>query len=610
MIDQSALVPLDSAQMAKVRKRKGANGVKREGLRSAWRFYGYLFRYKRIFFPSLLALFVTAGLSLAFPYLMGALIGGGSSSADGLAGSVLSSRNYTVLALFSVLALQAFIAYWRIRGFVTAGERALSDARHDLFRHLVTLPVAYFNDHRAGELSNRISADLGMIRDMLLTTIPQFVRHTVILIGGLIAIFALSTKLAFFTLGVLPVVILLVAIFGRKIRKLSKQAQDELAAANVVIEETVQGISSVKSFANEVFEIERHKSSLDEFVGATLTAGRARAFFVSFIIFVLFGAIAIVAWFGSGMVEAETLTADAFSTFILYAIFVGASMGSLPDVFGQLSKGIGATERLRELLDERPERMNIDDHEPLIGRIDLKNIEFAYPSRPESQILRGISFEVRPGQRVAFVGSSGSGKSTLFQLLQGFYEPDGGELAYDGRAIMDLPLKGLRQQIAIVPQEVLLFGGSIEENIRYGRPDASDEEIKQAAKEANAHDFIESFPDAYETTVGPRGVKLSGGQRQRIAIARAILANPRILLLDEATSALDSESERLVQEALENLMFGRTTLIIAHRLATVRDCDQIHVLQNGRIVESGTHEELMSAHDGGVYELLVRTQML
>ncbi len=596
--------------MPKEKKDSKDKAAKREGMRSAWRFYGYLFRYKKIFLPSLLALFLTAALSLAFPFLMGALIGEGNSNNTGWLAPILDSRHYTVLALFSVLAVQAAVAYWRIRGFVTSGERALADARHDLFRHLVTLPVGYFNEHRAGELSNRISSDLGMIRDMLLTTVPQFVRHTVILIGGLIAIFLLSTKLALFTLGVLPVVILLVAIFGRKIRGLSREAQDELAAANVVIEETVQGISSVKSFANEVFEIERHKKSLDGFVDSTLKAGRARAFFVSFIIFVLFGAIATVAWFGSGMVESGSLTPDAFSTFILYAIFVGASMGSLPDVFGQLSKGIGATQRLRELLDERPERMNVDENEPLIGRIDVKNLGFAYPSRPESTILDGINFEVRPGQRVAFVGSSGAGKSTLFQLMQGFYEADQGEIAYDGRAIMDLPLKGLRQQISIVPQEVLLFGGSILDNIRYGRPGASEDEIRDAARKANAHEFIESFPEGYETTVGPRGVKLSGGQRQRIAIARAILADPRILLLDEATSALDSQSEKLVQEALERLMVGRTTLIIAHRLATVRDCDQIHVLQNGKIVESGTHEGLMNDSELGVYQLLVRTQML
>lgn len=590
------------------RERKPLSG---EGLRSAWRFYGYLLRYKWIFFPSLVALFATASLSLAFPFLMGTLIGQGAAEADlpEWLQPLFAGRDRVILTLFGVLAVQAFVAYWRIIGFVTAGERALADARHDLFRHLVTLPVNFFNEHRAGELSNRVSADLGMIREMLLTTIPQLVRHLVILVGGAAAIFILSTKLAVFTLAVLPVVILAVATFGRRIRKLSKQAQDELANANVVIEEAVQGIQSVKSFANEVFEIERHKRSLDGFVASTLTAGRARAFFVSFIIFVLFGAIATVAWFGVRMVEGGDLSQAAFAQFIFFAIFVGASLGSLPDVFGQLSKGVGATERLRELLDEAPEKMNIDEPVRLVGRIDVKGVSFAYPSRPDNEVLSDVSFTVCPGQKIAFVGASGGGKSTLFQLLQGFYPLPAGSIQFDARNLDELPYKGLREQMAIVPQDVVLFGGSIFENILYGKPAADRESVIAAAKQANAHEFIMSFPEGYETLVGPRGVKVSGGQRQRLAVARAILADPKILLLDEATSALDSESEKAVQEALERLMKGRTTLIIAHRLATVRNCDCIHVLQDGKIVESGNHEQLMASSDG-FYRLLVRTQML
>ena len=594
-----------------MRKREGKSEKEKSGSKLAvLGFYGYLARYKKTFYPALLALFITAGLSLAFPYFLSQLIGGVKFGEAELLDVAKVKRNIngTVITLVGVLALQAFVSYWRVRGFIKAGESALNDIRRDVFRHLVHLPMSFYEKSRAGELSGRVAADLSVLRETLLTTVPQLIRQTVILFGGLVFIFVFSWKLALFMLAIIPVVILAVAFFGRKVRGYSKSAQDALADSSIVIEESTQGISEVKSFRNESFEEERFEQSLSEYLAVVMRGAKARAAFIAFIIFVLFGTISVVAWFGAGMLSEGELTQRGFVAFVLFSVFVGASLGSFPEIVSQVQKANGATERLKEILDEVPEREGEKGGEEVRGELTAKEVRFAYPSREKVEVIRGVSFEVAAGQKVAFVGPSGGGKSTLFALLQRFHEVTGGTLTLDGRELSAWSLDELRSAIAVVPQDVHLFGGTIAENIAYGKPGADQEEIEQAAREANAAEFIESFPEKYEAVVGPRGMRLSGGQRQRIAIARAILADPKILMLDEATSALDSESERLVQEALENLMKGRTSLIIAHRLGTVKSCHCIHVLSGGKLVESGTHEELLTAN--GTYRLLAETQLL
>ena len=578
---------------------------------SAMALYGYLDRYRGVFLPSLVALFVTAALSLAFPYYLSSLIGSPSEafrSGEVDVEAVSAKINTTVLTLIGILGLQAFISYWRVRGFIKAGESALNDIRRDVFSKLLRLRVEFFQSHRAGELSGRVAADLGVLRETLLTTVPQLARQTVILVGGLVFIFIFSWKLSLFMLAMIPVVVLAVAIFGRKVRGYSTAAQDSMAESTVVVEESVSGIAEVKAYSNEEFEEARYGKSLSDYLGVVQKGARVRAGFLAFIIFVLFGTIAVVAWFGAGMLANEEIGTREFTGFILFSVFVGASLGSFPEIISQVQKANGATERLREILGEEPEKESGDATDSLSGEVVARDLKFSYPSRKDVAVLDGVSFEAKAGDRIAFVGPSGGGKSTLFSLLLGFYEADGGELLLDGRSVEELSLGARRGAMALVPQDVLLFGGSILENISYGRPSASEEEVREAAQKAHAHEFIEGFPEGYATLVGPRGVKLSGGQRQRIAIARAILADPKILLLDEATSALDSESERLVQEALEELMKGRTSLIIAHRLGTVKNADRIYVLQGGKIVENGRHDELIAA--GGTYRVLAETQLL
>ncbi len=571
---------------------------------------GYLMQEKAIFIPSLAALFFTALLSLAFPWFLKELIG---NPADAMKNGVdpaqvLAKSNRVVLELVAVLALQAGIAFFRVQGFIRSGESALNRLRRDLFSHMVRLPMPFFQEQRSGALSNRISADLGVVRETLLTTVPQAVRQTVILVGGLVFIFVASWKLSLIMLGSVPFVVLAIAFFGRKVRGFSKAAQDSLAEAGTVIEETVQGIADVKSYTNERFEGARYDRALEAFFGVTARGAKHRAAFLSFIIFALFGTIAFVAWYGARMLANGEINGTNFVSFILFSIFVGASLGSFPEIISQFQQTAGATDRLRELLDTQPERTDGDSAAKLTGYLAFENLSFRYPSRPDVQVLQDVSFFVRPGQRVALVGPSGAGKSTVFSLILGFNAPEKGQVLFDNSPASSLSLSAIRSQIAIVPQEVLLFGGSIRENIEYGRPGASLAEIQDAALQANAFDFISALPDGFETLVGPRGTKLSGGQRQRIAIARAILADPRILLLDEATSALDSESERLVNEALERLMKGRTSLVIAHRLSTVRHADSILVFSQGKMIENGTHEELIERD--GTYRFLVETQLI
>jgi len=598
----AAWSPIPAMRKGEAEKKRDVKG----GI--AW-VLSYVRPYRKIFIPSVLALFFTAGLSLAFPWFLKDLIG---DPADAWKNGVdtLATRHKAdgkIVWLVGILAVQAFVAYWRVRGFSLSGEAALNDLRRDLFAHLLKLPVPFFQDQRSGSISNRVSADLVTVRETFLNTLPQAARHSVVLLGSIIAVFYLSWKLSLVMLACVPVVVLAVAMSGRKVRKYSRDAQDALGESGMVMEESVQGIADVKAFSNEGFEMTRYNRALDRFFDVALRGASARAAFLSFIIFVMFGTIGGVVWYGSHLLASGAIDQTAFIGFMIFSVFVGASLGSMPEIVSQFQAMTGATERLREIMAETPEGSGTRATGKFTGALAFENVSFRYPSRPEAPVLHGLSFTAEPGKRIAFVGPSGAGKSTVFSLILGFHRPESGRVLFDGTDAVEFQLASLRKQIAVVPQEVLLFGGSIRENIEYGRPDASAAEIEDAAKQANAHDFIAALPEGYDTLVGPRGVKLSGGQRQRIAIARAILADPRILLLDEATSALDTESERLVNEALERLMQGRTSLVIAHRLSTVRHADVILVLNHGLLVESGTHQELMA--QGGTYRLLAETQL-
>jgi ABC-type multidrug transport system fused ATPase/permease subunit len=421
-----------------------------------------------------------------------------------------------------------------------------------------------------------------------------------------------SIKLTLALLAILPFLVAFAVFFGRYIRKLSREAQDKLAESNTIVEETLQGIANVKAFVNEAYEANRYDKILRKVVNIAVRGAKFRGTFASFIVFCLFGTFVGVIWYGSVLVAKHEIYVGDLTTFIMYSIFVGAAMGSFPDLYANLQKAVGASERVLEILHEQGEDISIIESkngikQPIKGGLAFDNVLFAYPSRPEITVLKGISFNADAGQRVAIVGPSGSGKSTMASLILQFYHPQNGNILFDGKPADNYSLTDIRNQVAIVPQDVLLFGGTIMENIAYGRLNASKEDIIQAAKRANAHQFISSFPEGYETVVGERGVKLSGGQRQRIAIARALLKNPSILILDEATSSLDSESERLVQEALEELMKDRTSIIIAHRLSTIREADKIIVLEKGHIVESGSHVELIG-NEQGLYKYLSQLQ--
>ncbi len=587
--------------------------IDRESLREAWELFGYLKPYRTRFFTALGVLFVGNLLGLAFPYLAGTIIDqavvGASTKGQG--------ADRQALLLMGVLALQATCSFYHSLSFATVGQKALVDLRREVYARLITLPMSFFSQRRVGELASRLSSDLVQIEDTLIAILPQFVRHATLLGGGMVLIAATSLKLTAIMLASLPLLIAVSIGFGRRTRRLSREAQDRLAETATVVEETLQGILNVKAFSNESYEVGRYDQALRQFLSLALRGARLRAGFIAFVVFALFGAVVLVLWSGARLMQQGEITFGELTRFILYTTFVAGAMGQFAEIYSQFQKTIGSTQRVRELLREtgeleppsmacRPTVAGVSLPR-LRGEVRLEEVQFRYPSRMDVTVLRGITLEARAGEKIALVGPSGSGKSTLISLLLRLYDPTMGRVLIDGQDARELPLAGLRAQMSLVPQEVLLFGGSLAENIAYGRPGASISEIEDAARRANAHDFISAFPEGYSTTVGDRGIRLSGGQRQRIAIARALLKNPAILLLDEATSALDSESEQLIQAALETLMAGRTSFIIAHRLATIRNADRIVVVVEGRVVESGTHEVLQSIPDG-VYRRLAALQ--
>lgn len=581
----------------------------RENWRKATQILAYLRPYRAKFFVGLGLLVVGSLLSLGFPFFMGKLI----DAAMGSAGEgFFANINTIAISLLVILLFQATISFFRIYLFVQVGEKTLADLRLATYHRIIRLPMDFFAQRRVGELNSRISADLSQIQDTMTTTLAELIRQVVVLVGGIALLTMTSGKLTVFMLLVFPVLVVLAVLFGKQIRKVARQAQDKLAESNTVVEESLQAIASVKAYTNEWFELKRYRAQLKDVVHFALKGASYRGAFASFIIFCLLGSIVLVIWYGTRLVSEGSLSVGSLTSFVLYSTFVGAAMGSFAELYAQVQKALGATERVFELLNEKPEAIDLEyqgesQSLQLTGSLRFHDLSFTYPSRPERRVLDGINLEIAAGEKLAVVGPSGAGKSTLVSLVQRFYEPELGYISLDGRPLTDYPLTAYRQHLAVVPQDVVLFGGTIAENIAYGQPGATAEAIEEAARQANALDFILSFPDKFETVVGERGVKLSGGQRQRIAIARAVLRNPSILILDEATSSLDSESERLVQEALEKLMVGRTSIIIAHRLSTIRSADKIAVLDQGRLVELGKHDALMALPDG-IYRNLKRLQ--
>ncbi|MEX0812862.1 MAG: ABC transporter transmembrane domain-containing protein [Chitinophagales bacterium] len=581
--------------------------VRFEDIKKASGIFKYVLPYKFSFIIGSIFLVFSSLTGLIFPYITGKLVDAATGEFQ-----YFENINLIALGLVGVLLLQAIFSYMRVILFANVSEKAMGDIRNDLFKKIIGLPFPFFEERRIGELVSRITADVTQIQDTLSVTLAEFFRQIATLVIGIAIIFITSTKLTLLMLATYPPIVIVAFIFGKYIRKLSKQTQDALADANTVAEESFQSIQTVKSFANEVYESLRFSGEIKQVVGFALKAAKYRAAFISFIIFGLFGGIVLVLWYGAGLVEKGEMTIGDLTAFIIYTTFIGASVGGMGDVYAKIQKTIGSSERIKEILEEESEIEVNSDRKiakvGLKGKIELKSLSFFYPSRKDITVIKDIDLRIDPGKKLALVGPSGAGKSTIIQLILGYYKDYIGEILFDGRDLKSFQVDALRKEIALVPQEIILFGGSIKENIAYGNPDATEAEIMEAAEKANALEFIESFPEGLETLVGERGVKLSGGQKQRIAIARAILKDPVILILDEATSSLDAESESLVQSALNRLMENRTSIIIAHRLSTIRNADQIAVIENGNIVQQGNHDMLLKDKNG-LYANLTQLQI-
>lgn len=568
--------------------------ISKAALKRSLRLFRYVMPYKSAFIVGFICLIVSSVSSLLIFNSFGDLI-------DVQQNNFSDQITHIVLFMALVLILQAIASFFRIYTFAIFTEKSMAKLRQDVFQRLIVLPMNFFSEKRVGELSSRVSSDISTVQSTLAVSLAEFMRQIIIVVGSIIILGVTSLKLALFILATLPAMAIFAVAFGRYVRKLSKLAQNQMAESNTIVEETLQGIVTVKAFVGEIFEVKRYKKITNDLIATGMRNAIFRGLFATCIIVFLFGSITAIVWFGARLVgEGEMTNGDLFRFFLL-SVFMAGSVGGLADTYSQLQKAIGATENLLDILEVQPEFTlpeHIDHSLHLEGTITFENVRFAYPTRKEMYSIDGVSFHVNKGEQVAIVGSSGAGKTTLISLLLRFYEPNEGQIVVDGKNISSYDFLAYRSNIAMVPQDVLLFAGTIRDNIRYGKPAASDEEVIEAAKKANAHDFIMAFPDGYDTLVGERGTKLSGGQRQRIAIARAVIINPAVLLLDEATSALDSESERLVQDALDKLMEGRTSIVIAHRLSTIQHADQILVLEKGKLLEAGTHQELLAQKDG------------
>lgn len=566
--------------------------------------------YRWVFVVGVVATLISSGLNLVFPALFGRLI---DASFLRVGSTDTSQLDRTVVALLGIFALSAVFGAAQSFLLSRVGAGVVADLRRAVFAHLLTLSPRFFGEHKTGDLTSRLTSDVGTVQTVTSTALAQLAAQSVSLVGAVVLLVTTSPRLSLLTLAVIPLVIGTAVTIGRRIRRVSREVQDAVAGANASAEEAISGVRVVQSFTAEGVEEGRYGQGVTQSFLAALKRARLQALMAGVMSFLTFGALAVVLWYGGRLVMAGSLTPGNLVTFLFYALQVGGTVVALTGVFNQFQEALGASGRIFELLDERSDLPQPAQPAPLAraeGRVSFDGVSFTYDGDQtegtRAAVLRDVTLDVPAGQVVALVGPSGAGKTTLVNLIPRFWDVTGGILRVDGRDVRDYALADLRAQVGLVPQETLLFSGSIRENILYGRPGARPDEVEAAARAANAHEFISAFPHGYETVVGERGVKLSGGQRQRVAIARAILKDPRILILDEATSALDNESEALVQAALERLMQGRTTFVIAHRLSTIRNADRILVMDAGRVTEDGTHAQLLAA--GGLYRDLYELQ--
>lgn len=578
-------------------------------LKESLKIFSYIKPYRSYFVLSLFLLLISTLSFMVIPSLLGLLF------------DVAKQETYRFeftlndlgLIMIALLVIQGLSSYGRIYFTTHFAEKSIADIRQDVFSKILTLPVSFYEENSSGDLISRVSSDISKMYAVFSIQFAEFIRQILVLVIGIAFLLIATPRLSLVMLLTIPVVVILTLVFGRMIRRLSKQRQEALAESNTLLGEVVQSVKVVKAYATEIFEKDKYKGLQDKLISIALRYGAARGLFVLFLTVVFFGAIFFIIYMGARMVQNGEMTSGALISFVTYTFIIGGAIAGLGNLTTELFGAIGATERVRNILFMDSE-LDLDKSQgiegPKIkGDIKIDGLRFSYPSRPDIEVLKGISMDISSGEKVAIVGPSGVGKSTIVQLLLRFYDIGQGQILVDGQSIYDYELRSYRNNIALVPQDVTLFGGSIRDNILYGDVDADDYAVIEAAKKSNSWEFIESFPDGLDTIVGERGIKLSGGQRQRIAIARAILKDPAILLLDEATSALDSESEKFVQDALNKLMKGRTSIIIAHRLSTIIDADRIYVLEEGAIAECGTHEELMKIPDGIYYKQAVLGQL-
>ena len=589
----------------------------RESLSEALQMYKFIRPYRWSFWGGMMLLFLSTTTFMIFPFLSGRIVDIAQGKHDFTFDMMGKSYSYYLdLArigyfMAALLIVQGFVSYFRITLFAKVSEYGIADIKQALYQKLTSLPIPFFEKTRVGELVSRVNSDVEKLYNTFSVTLAEFVRQVLVLISGILILTLTTWRLSLVMLATFPLIVVGAMVFGRFIRKMSKERQTQIADTNIILNETMMAINAVKSFTNEWFEVTRFSKANQKSVQTSMKFASWRALFATFIVVVLFGALFFVLWQGATMLQSGEITAGELIMFFTYTAIIGGSIAGLGNFYTELVGAVGATERVREILNT-PSEVDVKNHailpkNRLKGEIEFKNVKFRYPTREDVEVLRGVNLKIKAGQKVALVGASGAGKSTIMQLVLRFHENQEGSILIDGKPMKDYDITEYRQNLALVPQEVLLFGGTIKENILYGKHDATDEEVIEAAKKSNSWDFIRLFPEGLETIVGERGIKLSGGQRQRIAIARAILRNPSILLLDEATSSLDAESEKVVQDALNLLMENRTSIIIAHRLATIREVDVIYVLDGGQIVEVGTHEEL-SERENGIYASLAKLQ--